>query len=69
METGSYDNFHYKTLDRLVVGLVGGGSSKQWWNSPNRAFEGRKPIDLLNESEWERVRNYLMDSAYGGQYS
>jgi uncharacterized protein (DUF2384 family) len=68
METGYLDKFHYKSLDRLVIGLVGGTHSKDWWNSPNKAFEDRKPIDLMNEDEWTRVRNYLLSHAYGGQY-
>jgi uncharacterized protein (DUF2384 family) len=68
METGYLDKFHYRTLNRIVVTLVGDKLSGDWWNSPNRAFEDRKPIDLMNEAEWTRVRNYLMDHAYGGQY-
>lgn len=68
METGYSDKFHYKTLNRLLAGLVGEGLCKDWWNSPNKAFEDRKPIDLMNEDEWTRVRDYLMNYAYGGQY-
>jgi hypothetical protein len=62
------DPFHKETLNRLVVGLVGDKLSSNWWKSPNKAFEGRAPEELMNEEEWIRVRNYLMDSAYGGQY-
>jgi hypothetical protein len=62
------DPFHKETLNRLVVGLVGDKLSDSWWKSPNRAFDGRAPQELMNETEWHRVRNYLMDSAYGGQY-
>lgn len=62
------DPFHKDTLNRLVVALVGDKLSKQWWTSPNKAFEDRAPESLMNEQEWTRVRNYLMDHAYGGQY-
>lgn len=62
------DTFHKETLNRLVIGLVGDDWVQVWWKSPNRAFEGRTPESLMNEQEWTRVRNYLMDSAYGGQY-
>ncbi len=62
------DPYHKETLNRLVVGLVGDKLSSNWWKSPNKAFEGRTPESLMNEEEWIRVRNYLMDHAYGGQY-
>lgn len=65
MVDGSLDKFHYQSLNRLVAGLVGDGLTKQWWNSPNKAFEDRKPIDLMNEQEWERVKEYLFRHAYG----
>jgi hypothetical protein len=62
------DTFHKETLNRLVIGLVGDKLANDWWKSPNKAFYGRTPESLMNEEEWTRVRNYLMDSAYGGQY-
>jgi hypothetical protein len=62
------DSFHKETLNRLVVALVGDRLSKEWWKSPNKAFDGRAPDELMNEEEWTRVRNYLFDHAYGGQY-
>lgn len=62
------DTFHKETLNRLVVGLVGDKLSDAWWNGANRAFEGRTPQSLMNEEEWTRVRDYLMNHAYGGQY-
>lgn len=61
----SVDKYHYSSLNRLVEGLVGGGLTKQWWDSPNKAFEDRPPISLMNADEWERVRDYLMFHAYG----
>lgn len=62
------DPFHKETLNRLVVSLVGDKLSAEWWKSPNKAFGNRPPQELMNETEWSRVRNYLMDHAYGGQY-
>ena len=62
------DTFHKETLNRLVVALVGDKLSKEWWTSANKAFDGRTPQELMNEEEWTRVRNYLFDHAYGGQY-
>jgi len=62
------DPFHKETLNRLVVALVGDKLSKDWWKSPNKAFDDRTPESLMNEQEWTRVRNYLMDHAYGGQH-
>jgi uncharacterized protein (DUF2384 family) len=58
------DRYHFKTLDRLVASLVGGSLSEQWWNSPNKAFDDRCPIDLMNQEEWTKVRDYLIDYAY-----
>jgi hypothetical protein len=62
------DPFHKETLNRLVVALVGDKLAESWWKSPNKAFDNRPPDELMNEQEWTRVRNYLMDHAYGGQY-
>ena len=62
------DPYHKETLNRIVVSLVGDKLSTDWWKSPNKAFGNRPPEELMNEQEWTRVRNYLMDHAYGGQY-
>lgn len=59
------DKYHYGSLNRLVEGLVGGALTQKWWNNPNKAFEDRPPISLMNEQEWIRVRDYLMFHAYG----
>jgi hypothetical protein len=58
------DPYHKETLNRIVVSLVG-DLSKDWWNSPNQAFDGRPPEELMNEAEWTKVRDYLMGHAYG----
>lgn len=59
------DPFHHSTLNRLVVALVGDKLSTEWWKSPNKAFEDRPPESLMNEQEWTRVRDYLLQHAYG----
>ncbi len=61
-------SYHKETLNRLVVALVGDKLSSDWWKSPNKAFEDRPPESLMNEEEWTRVRDYLMQHAYGGAY-
>lgn len=58
------DKYHKKSLDKLVDAMTGGRTS-DWWKSPNKAFDGRPPIELMNDEEWEKVRNYLMWHAYG----
>lgn len=59
------DPFHRATLNRLVVALVGDKLSTEWWKSRNKAFEDRPPESLMNEQEWTRVRDYLLQHAYG----
>jgi Protein of unknown function (DUF2384) len=61
------DLYHKKTLHKLVEGLTG-SQAELWWKSPNKAFDGRTPDELMNEEEWTIVRDYLMNHAYGGQY-
>ena len=45
--------------DALVIAMVGAELANGWWNSPNRAFNGQKPIDV----ELEVVYSYLMGYA------
>lgn len=59
------DEFHRATLNRIVISLIGDKLAPQWWMSPNKAFEDRPPESLMNEQEWNRVRDYLMHHAYG----
>ena len=49
----------------LVIALVGKAASDFWWNSPNRAFDMRTPIDMWDE-DYKRVYNYLMHHAFVG---
>ena len=45
--------------DALVVALVGRDLSEQWWNSDNRAFDGRTPTEQW-QIDYTTVYNYLM---------
>ena len=45
--------------DALVIAMVGEELASGWWNSPNRAFSGAKPVDV----ELEVVYSYLMGYA------
>ena len=45
--------------DALVIAMVGEELADGWWNSPNRAFSGAKPVDV----ELEVVYSYLMGYA------
>ena len=45
--------------DALVIAMVGEELADGWWNSPNKAFSGQKPI----EAPLDVVYNYLMGFA------
>lgn len=48
--------------DRLLMGLIGNYTLvTQWWNSPNRAFEGRLPKDV----PLDEVVRYLEGHCFG----
>ena len=49
----------------LVIAMIGKAESDLWWNSPNRAFDMRTPIDMWDE-DYKRVYNYLMHHAFVG---
>jgi Protein of unknown function (DUF2384) len=53
-----------KIADQLVKSMVGAEHLDTWWNSPNRAFDNRTPLQ-----QWElgsdSVVNYLMSHAFG----
>lgn len=59
------NTYHKETLNLLVIGLTGESLASAWWNSPNKAFEDRTPQSLMNDTEWSRVKDYLMGYAYG----
>lgn len=45
--------------DALVVALVGRDSSDWWWNSANREFSGKTPLEQW-QIDYTTVYNYLM---------
>ena len=48
----------------LVTALVGNNLSNEWWSNPNKAFEGKTPLVMFEESPIT-VYNYLMGYVYG----
>ena len=48
--------------DVLVIALVGKKYSKDWWNSPNKAFDNKTP-EVMWTVEPYRVYEYLMHYA------
>ena len=53
----------------LLEGLVGHDKAEEWWDSPNKHWEGKTPREVFDGSEAMEVHDYLMNHAYGGQYS
>ena len=49
----------------LVIALVRKDMSDGWWNSPNKAFDGRTPAGMWIE-DYQRVYDYLMHHAFVG---
>jgi hypothetical protein len=48
--------------DVLVIALVGKKHSKDWWNSPNKAFDNKTPEEMWTVEPY-RVYEYLMHYA------
>lgn len=49
----------------LVTALVGEKYADEWWDSPNKIFDGETPRKTF-DSEPNLVYNYLMDMTEGG---
>ena len=49
----------------LVIALVGKDNSDAWWDSPNKAFDGRTPAGMWI-TDFRQVHNYLMHHAFVG---
>ena len=60
-----YEKFCKKRCVALVVGLVGVELADEWWKSPNKAFDGKTPVNMWTE-DFRRVHNYLMHHAFVG---
>ena len=55
-------------FNRILHALLGSQELvKQWWASPNKAFDEMTPIEMLNRDE-ARVKNYLL-AQLNGDYS
>lgn len=52
-------------LYERILRLCGGNEqlAKQWWDSPNPAFNLQTPRDLMNADRWEEIREYIMGKA------
>jgi DNA-binding transcriptional ArsR family regulator len=57
-------------IDRTLLEDVGGfvEDAERWFRTPNAAFEGRPPIDLLGTTEEARLRNRI-EAAKLGMFS
>lgn len=54
--------------DSILLACFGEEMSKKWWDSPNKAFDGRVPIELWETNNWYEVYNYLLGQL-NGDYS
>ena len=48
----------------LLKAMVGEALVGKWWTSPNRAFDGKRPV----EADIDLVYSYLLNNAFGGEY-
>ena len=51
--------------NRILHALLGSQELVQkWWASPNKAFDGMTPIEMLDRDK-DRVKNYLLGQLSG----
>ena len=55
--------------DRILASMIGQKHVELWWNSPNKAWQGKTPQEVFDGPDAVEVYNYLMDYAYGANYS
>ncbi len=56
------------TLNEILLQLLGSRELvERWWSSPNKAFDGEIPDDLLHSNRHQEVVNYIL--AQAGDYS
>ena len=60
-----YEHICKQRSDSLVIALVGENSADAWWNSANKAFDGKTPADMWL-TDFRQVHNYLMHHAFVG---
>jgi len=57
------------TLNAVLLQLLGSQELVElWWASPNKAFDGEIPDDLLHSSRHNEVVKYVL-RAQGGDFS
>lgn len=55
-----------RKLNPIVEALVGKEMSVEWWDSPNKAFGGKTPSQIVGTTEYNQVKEYLMFHAFVG---
>jgi len=59
------NNTKYKEAQMLLFSLLGDKElANLWWNSPNKGFDGRLPIDVWGENP-QLVMTYLYTCVEG----
>ena len=53
-----------KRCEALIIAMVGKVLARQWWNNPNRAFDGKTPEQMYSV-EPTKVYAYLMSRSEG----
>lgn len=54
-------------LDSHIAALVGPDLVEKWWDSPNKNWNGFRPIDIYERDDpgKEEVKNYVLTYCYG----
>lgn len=58
------DENRRKRCEALIIAMLGRKLALDWWNNPNKAFDGRTP-EMAYKTEPDKVYAYLMHSAEG----
>jgi hypothetical protein len=57
------------TLNEILLQLLGSRELVElWWSSPNKAFDGEIPDDLLHSSRHQEVVKYILAQVSGDYY-
>ena len=53
---------NHPTANSMLLGMLGSDQLvEQWWLSPNKAFDNKRPVDV----DQDEVRKYLMFHTFG----
>ena len=57
-----------KDLDNHIAALVGPSLVENWWDSPNKHWNGFTPKDVYEKSDdgKKEVQDYILGFCYGG---